>query len=330
VSRHIVEDAYTAGVPHLAIVWTVPLTLMAGPAGWVAYVITKALWLRIIGKSDTSKSGVIDRLKEDAIRAWREAPTLTVLYVGVSAMALFMASWVLFAPSSWLVGNSSLHDQLLSQYWDTPHDVPKMTPKNLIFKYAKHRVVQFTHVLPSAVWSLAVPLQLYPGLRKSYPRLHRVSGYMFTVSALVMMVGLAVIDYRGLYYFKTDFPTIPEHEYMTRWPGILGKIPHREIFLGLGVWFTVTLLYSICKAQQKRFNQHRAFVYRHIAAGIWVAVQRIYVGFMATFVMKENTPEEQKMNFGDGAIAGALLTMCLAEVAVFMSQPRLMPDEKAE
>ena len=67
-------------------------------------------------------------------------------------------------------------------------------------------------------------------------------------------------------------------------------------------------------------------MYRHIAAGIWVAVQRLYV-FGAAVAMHlagydSADPTQQKMNFGDGAILGAIVTVTLAEVAVRVSNTK--------
>jgi hypothetical protein len=137
-------------------------------------------------------------------------------------------------------------------------------------------------------------------------------------SGLLMMVGLAIIDARGLYYFKKDFPTIPEHEKMTRFPAALGWIPHVPAFRLLGFWFAASLVYSVYCARKKKISMHRSFMYRHIGAGIWVALQRIYV-FVAAQAGFASTPADQKMNFGDGAVFGALCTIFLAEVAAWAS-----------
>jgi len=142
----------------------------------------------------------------------------------------------------------------------------------------------------------------------------------------MMMGGLAAIEKRGLYYFKTDFPMLQEEEHMTMFPAMFGAIPHREVFLALGVWFAVTLLYSIYNATQKRFALHRAFIYRHIAAGIWVALQRCYVLGMAvwfhgTELSPRATAIRQKEAFGDGAILGVIFTLVMAELAVWLSAP---------
>jgi hypothetical protein len=143
-----------------------------------------------------------------------------------------------------------------------------------------------------------------------------------------MMGGLAVIDQRSLYYFKTDFPGIPEAAHMSSYPALFGALPHREIFLGLGLWFALTIVVAVWQARQKRFASHRSFIYRHIGAGIWVAVQRLYVFIMSLLAQGKGLSERevairQKECFGDGAFFGVILTVTMAEVAVYLSNPTL-------
>ena len=53
-----------------------------------------------------------------------------------------------------------------------------------------------------------------PGLRRSHPFLHRWSGYAFSVSALLMMCGLAIIDSRRCLASPSDHS--PEHPALHR------------------------------------------------------------------------------------------------------------------
>merc|ERR1719356_2362309 len=43
MSRHIILDSQACGLSHLAVVWTIPVTLMAGPSGLFAYYVTKSM-----------------------------------------------------------------------------------------------------------------------------------------------------------------------------------------------------------------------------------------------------------------------------------------------
>jgi len=317
LSAWIVEDAHSSGLPHLSVVWMVPVTLMAGPAGVSIYMIFKTIWLSLRGvrqQQPGTLSALANQLTNQLTASFSSSPGLTLLYLGVSGLALFMVTWVLVGPASWLLGHSASHDEVISNLFSKGLIA---TPRNLLFKYVKNAAVQFTHILPSALWAGMIPIQLHPAMRSSFPRVHRVSGYVFLATALIMMVGYVIIDYRGLYYFMTDFPAIPEPEHMSRFPNTLGKLPHRGSFRLVALWFVITLLYSVFNATKKRYSIHRNWLYRHIGAGIWIAVQRIYV-----LAMNPQSPEDQKMNFGDGAIIGFAVTAACAEAAILLSSNR--------
>lgn len=51
VSSWIVEDAHYEGIPHMFVVWMVPVTLMAGPVGAALYMALKAVWTTARGSS---------------------------------------------------------------------------------------------------------------------------------------------------------------------------------------------------------------------------------------------------------------------------------------
>jgi hypothetical protein len=48
VARYIIADSQAAGIPHLLVVWTVPLTLMAGPTGLLLYLMTKGVYTAVV------------------------------------------------------------------------------------------------------------------------------------------------------------------------------------------------------------------------------------------------------------------------------------------
>ena len=100
-SSFIVSDAIKSGLPHLSIVWTIPLTLMAGPIGLTAYMLTKTFWLRAFGSSTTNEITFMQCKLNELQNNVVSSPTLTLLYCGVSGLALFMVVWVVAMPSSW-------------------------------------------------------------------------------------------------------------------------------------------------------------------------------------------------------------------------------------
>ena len=72
MARHVVIDSQSSGIPHLAIVWAIPLTLMAGPAGLFAYYLAK-LTRHCCGT---------------------KVSVLQLLYLGATFFSLFMVYWV--------------------------------------------------------------------------------------------------------------------------------------------------------------------------------------------------------------------------------------------
>ena len=299
VARFIVMDSQANGMPHMLVVWTIPLTLFAGPVGLIAYMATRNLWswacslhsvwerVALPERSTKARFEMVvrpgstwhEQMLANLGSTWYER-VLSVLYCTVSALAGYMVFWIFVFPSSSFVGNWELHDRLLKLVFKRAAEegAPLPVPLSLVMKYDGHRAVQLLHVLPAAIWSAAIPFQLHPGFRKRHRYHHRVSGYAFCVSSVMMMVGLALIDYRGLEYFHMDFPSIPTHQNMS----LIGLdrplgLSHSGFFRICGVWFSVSLLVAIGAACRRQLKVHERFVYRHIASGIWVALQRLYI-----------------------------------------------------
>ena len=79
----------------------------------------------------------------------------------------------------------------------------------------------------------------------------------------------------------------------------------------VAAWFTLTICVAVRKARLGERTVHRAFMLRHVAAGLWVAGQRLYIiGFAA------KTPEAQKANFGDAGIVAFVAAAAIAEGAI--------------
>jgi len=75
---------------------------MAGPSGFAAYAIMKPLWLAIFGVSAGTEQPSFIEVQLAVLETHLRAHTvLSLLYLGTSALALMMVSWVLVAPASW-------------------------------------------------------------------------------------------------------------------------------------------------------------------------------------------------------------------------------------
>ena len=227
------------------------------------------------------------------------------------ALCVMMVLWILGLPATWRAG-WAWHDRLVAAWYarsiQTLGHFP--TPLSLITKYNGHPVAQLCHVLPGAVWAALVPFQLHPAARRRFRRAHRLGGYVFAGTAYLMMGGYVYIDVKGLLYLHADFPQIrPEHN-TTHLP--VHVVPHEPMFRAVAAWFVVTISLALWHAVRRRFKEHRKWILRHVASGIWVAVQRLVV-----VMVNSETPAEQKKTFGDGALIGVALTCAAAEIAVW-------------
>lgn len=300
VARYIVLDAPSKGIPHWVVVPLVPLTLMAGPAGLAAYVILEAI------------SKLVAKVNPNGIPAKRSQKVLMALYIALCGLCVMMVSWILVMPGSWMLGNPFVPERLSKFTEDLFRknvDEGKVpVPPSLVFKYKGHTLVQMLHILPAAIWSAIIPFQLHPDARKMYRGAHKVSGYIFAFMSVCIFLGIGVIDQRGLYYHLVDFPGIPHNEHESEF----GLSHHVEFFKIVALWFFFTIVVAVYKATKRQYAAHQRFILRHIAAGIWVAVQRLY--FLAR---NKNDRPGQKETFGDGAFIGLAITVAAAELGIF-------------
>lgn len=229
--------------------------------------------------------------------------SLRALYVGAVFLAMFMVLWILVLPASWRQGNFS--------GWEG--------------KYSGHRLVQFTHILPGAVWATAICFQLHPGFRKAHRQWHRRTGYACLSSAVLMAFGFFVLEYRQLDWMHQEFKDIPIDE-ATSGLG-LGWIPALTFLRGVAVlWMLFAGLALHAIAIQRDFVSHRKWILRHIGMGLWIAPQRLYLIAKSPWAL---TLREKKEVFTDGIYVGLAITVVGAELAVWM-YARRMAEEVAQ
>lgn len=140
---------------------------------------------------------------------------LTALYLAAAGLCAMMVGWVAFAPGSCTVSRlaaAAAGGRGAAAYDGFLDMAARSVPATLITKYRAHPAVCAAHVLPSALWSVLAPLQLHPGLRKLYPRMHRLSGRVLIATALLMSGGYALIHKRTLHFHAHDFPSLAQGE----------------------------------------------------------------------------------------------------------------------
>ena len=103
---------------------------------------------------------------------------LKSLYVVTTFHCLFMLPWLLIFPATFRVGgyyySSESHNAQVYQIIEDT--APHYIPRTLFSKFAGHVAVQFTHILPSAIWAGAIPIQFHPSIRDNYRRFHKWVG----------------------------------------------------------------------------------------------------------------------------------------------------------
>eukprot|EP00802_Teleaulax_amphioxeia_P024110 Tamp_24770.p1 GENE.Tamp_24770~~Tamp_24770.p1 ORF type:complete len:263 (-),score=27.60 Tamp_24770:184-972(-) len=240
---------------------------------------------------------------------WAEVRVKGV-YLACSGLSGFMIWWVVVFPGS-------CHGTYLAAYKDiiAIAKTDDYVPFSLLTKYGPHLSVCLTHQLPSIFWSAALPFQLHPVARRRFPRAHRIVGRLwFGVSAL-LMYGVVLIDRKRLHYHINDFPSLPYEEASS-----LVLPPHVPHLDALVYHFLITAALALCAAMRRDIKGHRRWVCRHIAAGLWVAVQRVLIGVMHNVGKKllgQNMKDlrMQKAVFGDAAYLGVVIAIAVAEVA---------------
>jgi uncharacterized membrane protein len=185
----------------------------------------------------------------------------------------------------------------------------------LLTKFGPHLSVCLTHQLPSIFWSAALPFQLHPEVRRRFPKTHRIVGRVWLSVSALLMYGVYLIDSKHLHYHINDFPSLRLEEAVSL--GLPEHVPHLD---ALVYHFLVTGACALRAAIRRDINEHRRWVCRHIAGGLWVAVQRVLIGVMhfvggtlLGFDMMDL--RIQKAVFGDSAYLGVVLAIAVAEIA---------------
>lgn len=255
-----------------------------------------------------------------AVLAWR------IGYVGVLTLCVMMISWIWFAPGSCSPISNAMDDARFRRASDA------LVPANLVLKYRNHLAVCLAHVLPASAWCAIAPFQIHPSARRRFPRAHRIAGRVFFALSASMTYGYVLIHRRDLHFHATDFPTIARDELASLW------IPYRRLGASFvhvehagAMWFAYTAIRAFTAVAftstrnfaVHRFAVHRAWTWRHLAAGLGVALQRVFiwVHHLAFDVSRgygysRGVPEFQKPIFGDSLVYGGAVAALYAEWCV--------------
>lgn len=242
---------------------------------------------------------------------------LLILYLTLCWLCIIMFAWILIAPASWLIDKSTFHRETLIPFLESKGFF-RTVPSSIVTKYQSHTAVHITHLLPGALWMAIAPFQLHPTWRNHNRQQHRILGYLFVTCSLLSTVGIIIIVQRNL-TFVHDFP------HLTPTEG--GFEPHIAIgiLLLLAVWFGTTIVEAVRMARNRRYNLHQLWMIRHVASGIWVAVQRFVLSpiyqavFDATLYPSSKggvPPVVQRQTFLETGVISAFLCIGLGEYVI--------------
>lgn len=238
-------------------------------------------------------------------------PILKRLYIATTFACFFMIVWIMIAPASWLIRHSRFHREIFLDYIERQNLVFLVTPRSVVTKYQDQDLVHFTHMIPGAMWATIIPFQLHPTWRKNHKKMHRLLGYIFFAASVSISLGVFIIIKRKL-TFMSFFPEVPKN-----WNHDLVEIG----MVGMSLWFIYTALQAVQLARANKIALHQKWMYRHVASGIWVAVQRmLLVPPMVYYKITLEPPEKasqfaQREIFATAAELGWLICICLGEYA---------------
>jgi hypothetical protein len=227
-----------------------------------------------------------------------------ILYVLVTILSMFMVFWILVFPSSLLYEHSTIHQNLLRSMFSLQYSDVGAVSSDIITKYRGQYLVQITHILPGAIWAALIPFQLNTQFRKQYRTLHQYVGCMFVSVSLVLGTGVFIILRKGLLY-ENFFHDLAPVQY-TSSPGLMA----------LSIYFMGTILMAFSYATITRnYYKHSIWITRHIASGIWIALQRILLG-SPLFNRPPMSREQQRSVFGQAVIVAVLITFICCEMII--------------
>ena len=163
--------------------------------------------------------------------------------------------------------------------------------------FARHPVITFIHILPGAFFMVLGTLQFVPGIRRRYPRYHRLAGRVFV--AIGYIVGLSAL-------------ALP---FMMRPIGGLNEATGTILF---AIYFLVALSKAWWYARKRQLLLHREWMIRTFALGLAVATIRPII--VLFFAFSHQPPQ---VFFGTAFWLGFSLHAIAAEVWINVTRPVL-------
>lgn len=166
-------------------------------------------------------------------------------------MVIATIGWALVVYLSW---------EVLRDSWDRSRfaldalagRIPALDPFN--DRYTAHPYQTLAHTAAGVIFATLGPLQFVAPLRRRFPRVHRVSGYIFLPFGILSGVAAAAIT--------LSFP-------------IWGASYHQLIGTGWSIFMVFAFVNALIHVRNRNFLLHREWMMRGFATGLAVAVFRV-------------------------------------------------------
>lgn len=182
-------------------------------------------------------------------------------------------------------------------------------------RYASSPVGRFLHVAPVGLWSVFAPFMVNVKFRNKHRALHRRMGRVFIAMSVAIAIGIPFLIYQRV--TKVHY-------------GFL----HGAAMMALTAYFLVTALVAIYYARQKRYDQHRTWIIRHVAVGYSAHVLRL-LGVSQAFlhyivpIYHDHTQAGSDMRslvFAAYFWVGAVISMSAGEVWLYCTSTSQMAN----
>ncbi len=142
------------------------------------------------------------------------------------------------------------------------------------FKHARKDPLHYVvlHAMPACLWVTLMPLQFIAKLRRSYPTIHRISGYTALTCSLVLIAsGLAFVP-RNMSFGPHPPQSLTTLHKMGPLPIYFGTFDHALVVVS--ILMLGTLVPTLQYARQRDFARHRQWAIYHAMSGYVIPLQR--------------------------------------------------------
>ena len=241
---------------------------------------------------------------------------LAIVYLLMLALCAMMVLWIFVFPATFRASPVNDYGKFLERTMD-------MSPfkSSLMTKYSNHPAVQYLHILPAGAWSICIPLQLTPAIRKSCPKLHKLVGWTTFLSSTLLFLSVFIIQHRKLDYIDSEY-ALESSSFIQRAAAapalynctlsmLLRIVP---LFTAISAaWFMFSIIAALRCILRRDMYSHRIWVIRHVGSGLGVALQRCFV---LVFARDGMSSTYQMLRFTEGIYVGFGLGVAAAEFAV--------------